>query len=428
MNLKLDIKTSRDLNFASLESKISEIHYGMNNLVTKGFEFLGWKDFPENAVNTKELEKMKAISQKLHSKKVEVLVVIGIGGSFLGAKAAIDFVQGLHPIDRKMEVIFVGTSLSSTDLYQKLHYVENKKFAINVISKSGTTIEPSIAFRFFKNLLEKQVGKHANEFIFVTTDANKGTLLNIAKKQNYESFVVLDNIGGRFSVLSSVGFFPMLCAGLNVDDVIQGAKEANILFSQDNLEQNLAYKYAAARYLLFNDKKGKYKVEILVGYEPNLAYFNEWWKQLFGESEGKEKTGLWPASAIFTTDLHSLGQYIQEGSKIFFQTVIFVREPKYDIVIDEEVGDLDGLNYLAKKTVHEVNKAAFEATTKAHTYIGQNPNIVIEIADTSEKTFGALVMFFEKACAMSAYLLDLNPFDQPGVEVYKTNLKDILKK
>lgn len=427
MNLKLDIQTSRNLNFASLEAQISEIHYDMNNLNVKGFEFLGWKDFPENAVNAKELERMKEIAKKLHSKNIEVLVVIGIGGSFLGAKAAIDFVQGLYPIRRPMEVIFAGTSLSSTDLYQKLSYVENKRFAINVISKSGTTIEPSIAFRFFKNLLEKQVGKHANELIFVTTDANKGALLNIAKKQNYETFVVLDNIGGRFSVLSSVGFFPMLCAGLNVDDMIQGAKEANIIFSQDNLEQNLAYKYAAARYLLFNNNKGK-KVEILIGYEPSLAYFNEWWKQLFGESEGKEKTGLWPSSAIFSTDLHSLGQYIQEGSKIFFQTIIFIREPKYDVYIDEEVGDLDGLNYLAKKTVHEINRAAFEATTKAHTYIGQNPNIVIEVGDNSEKTFGTLVMFFEKACAMSAYLLELNPFDQPGVEVYKTNLKDILKK
>ncbi|VEU66623.1 Glucose-6-phosphate isomerase [Mesomycoplasma conjunctivae] len=426
MNLKLKIESSQFLQINSYSEEVAQIHRDMNALKKPGYQFLGWKDFPENALNEHELEKMKQIAKKLKQQKVEVLVVIGIGGSFLGAKAGIDFIQGLHPIKRDMEIIFVGTSISSTDLYQKLQYVATKKFAINVISKSGTTIEPSIAFRLFKNLLETQQESKAKNFIFVTTDANKGTLLSIAEQKGYEKFVVLDNIGGRFSVLSSVGFFPMICAGVNIDEVIRGATEANIVFSQESLDLNPAYQYAVARYILF--KKLNYKTEILIGYEPFLTFFNEWWKQLFGESEGKNKTGLWPSSAIFTTDLHSLGQFIQEGSRIFFETVIFIKEPKYDIQLEEELGNLDGLNYLAKKTVHEINYSAFQATLAAHVHNGQTPNIVISLNNSSARSFGWLVMFFEKACAMSAYLLGLNPFDQPGVEVYKENLKQILKK
>ncbi|WGI36673.1 glucose-6-phosphate isomerase [Mesomycoplasma lagogenitalium] len=407
------------------QEKVSKINESMNNFTSEGSDFLGWKDLPENS-NWKEIEQMKKSAKILHDKNIETLVVIGIGGSYLGAKAAIDFVHGQYPgKERKMEIVFAGTSISSTSLAQLLNYVKNKKFAINVISKSGTTTEPAIAFRFFKNLLEEKVGaKEANELIFATTDAKRGTLFEFATTKKYQKFVISDDIGGRFSVLSPVGLFPLICAGINVDDLLEGAKEANKIYKDNSLETNDAYKYAVTRFVLGK----KYSTEMLVSYEPNFSFFNEWWKQLYGESEGKEGKGLLPTSAVFSTDLHSLGQFIQEGSKILFETVMTVKNPKYDLTITEDVENLDKLNYLANKTVHYVNDAAFKATTDAHVKEGKVPNIHLLLDDFSEKTLGWLIMFFERACAISAYLLEINPFNQPGVEVYKKNMFKILGK
>lgn len=407
------------------QDKVTKINAAMDSFTSVGADFLGWKDLPEN-INQVELKTMKEAAQKLHQQNIELLVVIGIGGSYLGSKAALDFIQGLYPgKSRKMEVIFAGTSISSSSLSQLLKYAEGKKFAINVISKSGTTTEPAIAFRFFKNLLEKQVGaSKASELIFATTDAKKGTLFELATQKNYQKFVILDSIGGRFSVLSPVGLFPLACAGINIDEILAGAKEANELYKDSSLETNDAYRYAVARYLLGE----KFQAEMLVAYEPNFAYFNEWWKQLFGESEGKEQKGLLPTSAVFSTDLHSLGQFIQEGSKVLFETVLTVKNPQVDLTIPHDQEDLDKLNYLEGKTVHFVNNAAFQATMDAHVQVGNVPNIHILLEDSAERSFGWLVMFFERACAISAYLLGVNPFNQPGVEVYKANMFKILGK
>ncbi|WP_033161220.1 glucose-6-phosphate isomerase [[Mycoplasma] collis] len=424
--IKLNLSKAIDINeVLTFEKKVKEINNEMNNFSSLGSDFLGWKDFPNN-LNKTELKKMEQIAKKLHKEKIDVLVVIGIGGSYLGAKAGLDFIQGKYPEqERKMEIIFAGTSLSSLELAQLLKYVQNKTFAINVISKSGTTIEPAIAFRFFKSLLEHKIGEEkAKEYIFVTTDANKGTLFEMARTKQYEKFVILDNIGGRFSVLSPVGFFPLICAGININKIIDGATRANEIYSSSSLKENDAYKYAVARYILSQ----RYKVEILVSYESNFSFFNEWWKQLFGESEGKNHKGLFPASAIFSTDLHSLGQYIQEGNKIFFETIMTIQNPLMDLVIDYDEENLDNLNYLSGKKVHEINNVAFKATLDAHVNNGKVPNIHLELEDNKEAAFGELIIFFERACAMSAYLLDLNPFDQPGVEVYKANMKKILNK
>ncbi|QJB71003.1 glucose-6-phosphate isomerase [Mycoplasma sp. 1654_15] len=405
-----------------------------------GQNFLGWANFSEydwlvngSSYSYQELIRMQKIKKRLLDKKVELLVVIGIGGSYLGAKAAIDFINGSLPnIDRSnaMEVMFVGTSLSSADLYQKLSYASTKRFAINVISKSGTTIEPAIAFREFRKLLENQENGYIRDLIFVTTDRKKGALLEIAKATvDPESiFRIPDDMGGRFSVLSAVGFFPMLCAGIDVKRVIKGASLAAQKYSQDLdiWHSNPAYVYALIRFLMY--KKFSKKVEILIGYEPYLAFFNEWWKQLFGESEGKDEKGLLPASVIFSTDLHSLGQFIQQGSQIFFETTIFIEKPMYDLVVSRHRQNQDNLNTLADNSVsiHTLNQMVFQATLEAHSKTAKIPNIVLKLKDNSPETFGWLVMFFERACAMSAFLLEVNPFNQPGVEVYKHNLKKIL--
>lgn len=414
------------INFDDYQNQVTQINESMNNFSAEGFDFLGWKDLPAN-INWQEFAKMEKATKFLYDNKVEVLVVIGIGGSYLGAKAGIDFIQGLDPVKQgqKMEVIFIGNSISSSAFVRTLKYVENKKFAINVISKSGTTTEPAIAFREFKILLEEKVGKNnASNFIFATTDANSGTLFNLAEVKKYQKFVIPDNVGGRFSIFTPVGIFPMMAAGIDVKKVLNGAREANEYYSSDNLNDNDAYKYAVARHVL-----GKqYAVEMLISYEPDMMYFNEWWKQLFGESEGKNQKGLLPTSAIFSTDLHSLGQYIQEGSKILFETVITLKHPKLDYEISDDSENLDNLNYLLGKTIHEVNNAAFQATIDAHTFVGKNPNIHILLEDNYEESFGWLIMFFERACAMSAYLLGVNPFNQPGVEVYKANMFKILGK
>ncbi|UVD81686.1 glucose-6-phosphate isomerase [Mycoplasma iguanae] len=425
INLDLS-KAVEENDILSFREKVSNIHLGLEEKTLVGSDFLGWKDLPKNH-DKNEVKEIKKAAQFLFENKVEVLVVIGIGGSYLGARAAIDAIQGLYPLkeERKMQVIFAGNSISSSYLYQLIEYLKDKKFAINVVSKSGTTTEPAIAFRILKSLLEEKVGKdQARKLIFATTDKNRGALHTISVNEGYQRFVIADDIGGRFSVLSAVGLFPMACAGINIDNVLLGAQKANEVYGQNNLIDNDAYRYAVARYILGK----KYPTEMLVSYEPNYAFFNEWWKQLFGESEGKEEKGILPTSAIFSTDLHSLGQFIQEGSKILFETVLTVKNVPHDIEILKDAENLDELNYLSGKTLHYVNNAAFKATQAAHVNEGKVPNIHIELEDSKEETFGWLVMLFERACAISAHLLGVNPFNQPGVEVYKNNMFKILGK
>lgn len=409
--------------------KVKEINEKMEKFEGEGSAFLGWKDLPNN-INPKDVQKIEECAKKLHNEGVEVLVVIGIGGSYLGVRAGIDFIFGEYPgSEQKMEIIYVGESISSTSLIEKLKYVENKKFAINVVSKSGTTLEPAIAFRLFKKMLEDKVGKNnAKDYIFATTDASKGLLIKIAEKEGYERFVIPDDVGGRFSVLTPVGLFPFACVGINIKKIISGAKNANDIFGSSDLASNIAYQYAVARYILHTKKK--YPVEMIVSYETCHRFFLEWWKQLFAESEGKNEKGLLPHSAIFTTDLHSLGQFIQEGSKVLFETVLTVKKPKYDLKMFElpQEENNDNLNYLAEKSIHEINNIAFDATIDAHSLVGRVPNIHISIEDYSEESFGTIVMFFERAVAISGYLLKINPFNQPGVEVYKTNMFKTLKK
>ena len=404
--------------FNKYKEAVKKISKKMDDLKTEGFEFLGWKDLPTN-YNKIEFKSMQKKAKEFKKEGVEVLVVIGIGGSYAGSKAAIEMIQGEYPRNRDMEVIFVGESISSTNLAQKLDYVEDKNFAINVISKSGTTTEPAMAFRLFKKLLEDKVGlNNASKFIVATTDANKGALLKVSQDNDYQRFVIPANIGGRFSVLTPVGLFPMACAGINIEKVMKGALEAHKIYSSSDLDKNDAYKYAVARNILMK----KFSVELMVQYEPQMKMFNEWWKQIAGESEGKGGKGLFPASAIFSTDLHSLGQFIQEGSKILFETVLTVKEPNSDVVIIEDSKNLDNLNYLTSRSVHDVNTVAFEATTDAHVKVGKVPNIHIEFDKMDESNFGHLVIFFERAVSMTAYLMGVNPFNQPGVEVYKQNM------
>lgn len=422
--IKLDLTKYPNYNeIFSYKLKVKAINDAMNRFSAPGFEMLGWKDLPKN-YNYQEIKQMTEKANKWHQEGVEVLVVIGIGGSFLGAKAAIDFVYGKYNFDTKMEVLFAGTGISSDDHFATLRKVENRKFAICVISKSGKTLEPSIAFREFRLLLERKIGpNNAKDYIVAVTDANQGLLNELVKKNGYLKFVLPENVGGRFSVLTAVGLFPMVCAGIDVQKVLKGAAEANEIYKLDDLEHNDAYQYAVARHLLGK----KFNVELLVAYEESLQHFQYWWQQLFGESEGKLNKGIFPVTSLYTRDLHSIGQFVQEGSKVLFETILWVEQPKIDLKIDDTIDDIDQLNYLINTSMHNINKAAFEGTIEAHTQVAQIPNLIIKLADRSEETLGALFMFFERAVAVSAYLLGVNPFNQPGVEVYKNNMMNKLK-
>jgi len=403
---------------ASYEKKVKRLAGEMERLESVGSEYLGWKDLPVT-YSKDEIKNIKKEVKRLLKESVDTLVVIGIGGSFAGSKAAIDMIQGQYKLDKKMEIIFMGKSLSSTELAEQLIYLQTKNFAINVISKSGTTTEPAIAFRLVKKLLEEKVGVHnAKRFIIATTDANNGTLLKMAKENEYKTFVIPEDIGGRYSVLTPVGLLPMAAAGLNIDKVMNGAIKAHKLYSPETTVENDAYRYAVARVIL-NKKK---TVELMIQYEPQMAAFNEWWKQLAGESEGKGEKGLFPASAIFSTDLHSLGQFIQEGTKTLFETVMTVNVPNNDVSIIETKDNLDNLNYLSNFSIHDINTIASAATMEAHTKVGKVPNIHIQIDKMDEEHFGQLAIFFERAVALTAYLQGSNPFNQPGVEVYKHNM------
>ncbi|MGM9612443.1 MAG: glucose-6-phosphate isomerase [Butyricicoccus sp.] len=392
-----------------------------------GNDFHGWVDLPVD-YDKDEFARIKAAAAKIQ-KNSDVLVVIGIGGSYLGARAAIEFVRGqMYNSIRPQgvpEVYFVGSNISSSYLNDVVQIIGDRDFSVNVISKSGTTTEPAIAFRIFKKLVEEKYGKEgAKDHIFATTDKARGALKKLADDEGYETFVVPDDVGGRFSVLSAVGLLPMAAAGVDIDEAMKGAADARAAFTDGETAANDCFKYAALRNILYRKGKG---IEILVNYEPALVMMGEWFKQLFDESEGKDKKGIFATSANFSTDLHSIGQYIQDGTRNVFETVVWVKEPRSEAIIEATEEDIDGLNYLAGKSIQFVNSKAYAGTLMAH-MDGGTPNIVVEIDRADAYHFGYLVYFFEKACGLSGYLLGVNPFDQPGVEAYKKNMFALLGK
>lgn len=392
-----------------------------------GNDYIGWVDLPNN-YDKDEFERIKKAAKKIQSNS-EVLIVIGIGGSYLGGRAALEFVNGVN-FNKKVhkgipEVYFVGNSISSDYLSDIIEILGDRDFSINVISKSGTTTEPAIAFRIFKKIIEDKYGKEgAKERIFATTDKARGALKSMCNTEGYETFVIPDDVGGRFSVLTPVGLLPMAAAGIDIDAVMQGASDAVATYKNDDLENNDCLKYAATRQIL--GRKGK-AIEILANYEPSLTMFGEWYKQLYAESEGKDGKGIFPVSANFSTDLHSIGQFIQDGSRNLFETVLLVENAKKNITIETDAENLDGLNFVADKTIQYVNSKAYAGTFLAHVD-GGVPTMVLEVEKTDAYNFGQLVYFFEKALAISGYMLGVNPFDQPGVEAYKKNMFALLGK
>lgn len=389
-------------------------------------EFLGWLELPTN-YDKEEFKRIKAAAEKIQ-KDSEILVVIGIGGSYLGARAVIEaLTNSFYNFEKRNtpRILYAGNNMSPRYILDLIELIGNKDFSINVISKSGTTTEPAIAFRIFREILENKYGiEKAKERIYVTTDKEKGALKTLATEEGYETFVIPDNVGGRYSVLTAVGLLPIATAGINIDKLIMGAKIAQDKYSDSSIKYNECYQYAVYRNLLYLDDKD---IEILVDYEPKLHYFIEWWKQLYGESEGKDLKGIFPAGVDFTTDLHSMGQYIQEGRRNLFETVINIEKAEEDITIKADEDNLDGLNYLVDKNLDEINKKAMEGTIMAHTK-GGVPNILINIEELTEETIGELIYFFELACAMSGKILGVNPFNQPGVEEYKKNMFTLLGK
>ena len=412
-----------------LADAVKAAHNALHSKTGAGNDFLGWLELPAN-YDKAEFERIKAAAKKIREDS-DILVVIGIGGSYLGARAAIEmlshsFSNALDKERRNAPVIFyAGNSISSTYLAELIEACEGKDISVNVISKSGTTTEPAIAFRIFKELLEKKYGKEgAKGRIYATTDKARGALKSLADSEGYETFVIPDDVGGRFSVLTAVGLLPIAAAGIDIDAVMQGALCAQNEYDNDDLKTNECYQYAAIRNALL--RKGK-NVEMMVNFEPSLHYFAEWWKQLYGESEGKDNKGIFPAAADFSTDLHSMGQYIQQGQRILFETAILVEEPRKNVVIESVQDDLDGLNFLAGKTVDFVNEMASKGVALAH-IDGGVPNLKLTVSKLDAYNFGEMVYFFEKACAISGYLLGVNPFDQPGVESYKKNMFALLNK
>lgn len=415
--------------FTAMRDYVKAAHNMLHNKTGAGNDYLGWLDLPVN-YDKNEFARIKKAADKIRSDS-DVLVVIGIGGSYLGARAAIEmltnsFYNSMDKEKRNSPAIFyAGNSISSTYLADLLELVREKDISVNVISKSGTTTEPAIAFRIFKDLLEKKYGKEgAKGRIYATTDKERGALKTLADEEGYETFVIPDDVGGRFSVLTAVGLLPIAAAGIDIDSIMKGAADAREEYSDIELENNPCYQYAVARNLLL--RKGK-NVEMMVNFEPSLHYFGEWWKQLFGESEGKDKKGIFPAAADFSTDLHSMGQYIQDGMRMLFETAVLVDEPKKDITIESTQDNIDKLNFLAGKTLNYVNAKAAEGVCLAHTD-GGVPNLVVKIQKMDAYNFGKMVFFFEKACGISGYLLGVNPFDQPGVEAYKKNMFALLGK
>ena len=406
---------------------VKTCHDTLHNKTGAGNDFLGWIDLPAN-YDKDEFERIKKAAKKVQENS-KVLIVIGIGGSYLGTRTSIDFIKSPFYNEDKSkttpDIYFVGNNISSTYLNEILKLLGDRDFSVNVISKSGTTTEPAIAFRIFKKMLEDKYGlEGAKERIFATTDKARGALKNLCNEKGYETFVIPDDVGGRFTVLTPVGLFAMAVAGVDIDKVMQGAADAREKYSNPDLTQNECYKYAALRNIFYN--KGK-NVEILANYEPCLTSFGEWYKQLFAESEGKDKKGIFPVSANFSTDLHSIGQFIQDGSRTMFETVLWSKKPKTELEIFEDGENIDGLNFLAGKSLQFVNSKAFGGTLLAHVD-GGVPNIIVEIDEMDAYNFGYLVYFFEKALGISGYLLAVNPFNQPGVEEYKKNMFALLGK
>ncbi len=421
--LKLDLTYSGVLDdFAKHE----EAALGALNALLEGNrpgnDFLGWVELPTN-YDKEEFDRIKMAANKIQNES-DVLVVIGIGGSYLGARAVIEALSKRFRYIGDLEVLFAGNHLSSSELMELLEYIQDKKVSLNVISKSGTTTEPAVAFRFLKKFMEDKYGKiEAADRIYVTTDKEKGALKQLAEDEAYQSFVVPDDVGGRYSVLTAVGLLPIAAAGIDIDALMKGARTAQNEYLVSDPANN-AVRYAIARKILYDNGKD---IEILVNYEPKLSYVAEWWKQLFGESEGKDGGGIYPASAGFTTDLHSLGQLIQDGKRNLFETVVNIEKPKYDLTIPTDSEDLDGLNYIAGKTVDYVNTKAIEGTLMAHVD-GGVPNLRINIPELNEYNIGKLLYFFMVSCGISGYLNEVNPFDQPGVEAYKSNMFRLLGK
>jgi glucose-6-phosphate isomerase len=412
-----------------LQPMVTQAHNMLHNKTGQGNDFLGWIDLPVN-YDKEEFQRIKKSAEKIRDDS-DVFIVIGIGGSYLGSRAAIEmlshtFYNSVSKDKRKSpSVYFVGNNISSTYMVDLLETIEGKDVSVNVISKSGTTTEPAIAFRIFKDYLEKKYGKEgAKSRIYATTDKAKGALKSLADAEGYETFVIPDDVGGRFTVLTPVGLLPIAAAGIDIEEMMGGAAAAREAYSMPELEKNDAYKYAVTRNVLY--RKGK-TTEILVNYEPCLHYFGEWWKQLYGESEGKDGKGIFPAAVDFSTDLHSMGQYIQEGLRNIYETVVNVEKPRKNIVIEESFENIDGLNFVAGQTMDYINKKAFEGTILAHND-GGVPNMVVNVPELTAYYFGYLAYFFEKACGISGYLSGINPFNQPGVEAYKKNMFALLGK
>ena len=430
-NLKLDLKNTgiEMKQIMEYKEKVVTIHKELQERADDLEDFVGWLELP-TMYNKKEFTKIKKAAKKI-KKESDILVVIGIGGSYLGARAVIEsltssFTNMLDDKKRKFpQIIYVGNNLSSNYINELIEYIGKKDFSVNVISKSGTTTEPAIAFRIFREILENKYGiEEARSRIYATTDGERGALKTLAENEGYEEFLIPDNIGGRYSVLTAVGLLPIAAAGLDIDKLMEGAKIAEERYKDPNLKYNECYQYAVIRNILYKNNK---KIEILANYEPKLHFMLEWWKQLYGESEGKKNKGIFPAGVDLTTDLHSMGQYIQEGRRNLFETVLAIEEPNSDITINADDDNLDGLNYLAGKTIDYVNKKAMEGTIKAH-ISGDVPNIKLTMKRLDEINIGELIYFFEKACAVSGMILGVDPFNQPGVEEYKKNMFKLLKK
>ncbi len=429
IKLNLEHTGIKEKEIMKYKDKVEKAHNELHKLSNDENEFAGWLELPTN-YDKEEFERIKIAAEKI-KKDSDVLVVIGIGGSYLGARAVIEalsstFYNILPDKQRKFpQIFFVGNNISPDYVNELLECISQKNISVNVISKSGTTTEPAIAFRIFREYLESKYGiDEARKRIYVTTDKAKGALKNLANEEEYETFVIPDNIGGRYSVLTAVGLLPIAVAGIDIEKLMNGAINGQEKYNDSNLKYNSCYKYAVVRNILYKQNKN---IEILVNYEPKMLYFTEWWKQLYGESEGKEEKGIFPAGATFTTDLHSLGQYIQEGKRELFETIINIEKTNTDIKMKADEDDLDGLNYLEGKTMNYINHKAMEGTIEAHT-TGKVPNIVINVEKMNEENLGELIYFFELACAISANILGVNPFNQPGVETYKKNMFKLLEK
>jgi glucose-6-phosphate isomerase len=418
-----------DAEISRMAPEVCLAHERLHQGTGAGSDYLGWLDLPIN-YDRDEFARIKQAAARIQANS-EVLVVVGIGGSYLGARAAIEALShsfyNMLPHSRRTtpQILFAGNGISGTYLRDLLDLIGERDFSVNVISKSGTTTEPAIAFRVFRDVLEKRYGSEGvRERIYATTDRSKGALVRLAQAEGYECFVIPDNVGGRYSILTAVGLLPIAAAGIDIDELMAGAAAARMWYSEPDIERNAAYRYAAIRNILY--RKGKL-IEIMVSYEPALQFFAEWWKQLYGESEGKDQRGIFPASVGFSADLHSLGQFIQDGMRNLFETVVWVEMPRFDVEIPSDEENLDELNFLAGQGMAHVNYQAFQGTLLAHAD-GRVPNLVVRVPELTPFYFGALVYFFEKACGISGYLLGVNPFDQPGVEAYKKNMFALLGK